>query len=255
VQGIDEATLPVILGQVMTFPKAGSTIVLETEKGPLLAAWRYGLGRSIAFTSDLSGRWGKEWVRWDQYGQFTAQMMKWVQRKETEKQYMVEVTREGEQGTFIVDVTDQQFMFVNHLKLNANLLLPSQQNETVALEQVAPGRYQGQFPAEEIGEYYFTLFNESFSQNQETSDQPEVFGYGVPYTDEFIRTDVNVSLLQHIAEVTQGEMLQPDDIPDDLFAVTSEIKDYGILLWPYCAGTFLFLLLANVAVRKFVNPV
>jgi hypothetical protein len=250
-QGIDEAGLPMIYGQVMAFPKNGATIVLNTEKGPLMAAWRYGLGRSIAFTSDLSGRWGKEWVRWDKYGQFTAQMVKWVQRKESEKQYTVEVSREGEQGTFTVDVTDPLLKFVNHLKLNANLLLPSQNTETIALEQVAPGRYRGQFQSEEIGEYYFTLFNE----DQEASDQPEVFGYGIPYTDEFTRAGVNVSLLERIATLTHGEVLQADDIPENLFAVTSTTKDFGIALWPYCAGAFLFLLLTNVVVRKFVNPI
>lgn len=250
-QGIDEASLPMIFGQVMTFPKNGATVVLNTEKGPLLAAWRYGLGRSIAFTSDLSGRWGKEWVRWDKYGQFTAQMVKWVQRKESEKHYTVAVSREGEQGTFTVDVTDPLLKFVNHLKLNANLLLPSQNTETIALEQIAPGRYQGQFQSEEIGEYYLTLFNDE----QSTTDQPEVFGYGIPYTDEFMRAGVNVSLLEQIATLTNGEVLQADDIPENLFTVTSTTKDFGIALWPYCAGAFLFLLLTNVVVRKFVNPV
>ena len=74
--GIDESMLPTIYGQVMTYPKPGGGVVLNTAKGPLLAACQYGLGRSVAFTFDLSGRWGKDWVPWEHYGKFTAQMIK-----------------------------------------------------------------------------------------------------------------------------------------------------------------------------------
>jgi hypothetical protein len=190
-------------------------------------------------------------VRWNRYGQFIAQMVKWVQRKETEKQYTFDIIRQGEQGTFTVDVTDRKFTFLNHLKLKTNLLLPSQTNETLALDQIAPGRYQGNFPADEIGEYYFTLF----SEDQESEDQPEVFGFGIPYTDEFTKVGVNMALLEQLAELTKGAILQINDVPEDLFAVKSDLKDYGTPLWPYFAAAFLFLLLVNVAVRKFVNLV
>ena len=44
-----------------------------------------------------------------------------------------------------------------------------------------------------------------------------------------------------------------DDIPDDLFTVQSDAKEYGTLLWPHCALAFLALLLVNVAARKFIN--
>ena len=37
---------------------------MRADKDPLLVSWRYGLGKVTAFTSDLSGRWGKEWVTW-----------------------------------------------------------------------------------------------------------------------------------------------------------------------------------------------
>lgn len=249
-QGIEYTSFPVILGQVLTYPKPGATVVLSTEKGPLLSAWRYGLGRSIAFTSDLSTRWGKEWVNWDQYGQFSAQMLKWVQRKETQKNYAVEITRQGEQGTFTADVTDSQHRFINHLALKLNILSTSQTNQTLSLEQIAPGRYQAAFPAEDIGEYYFSLFGD---EDDEQTD-PKVFGFGVPYTDEFTSVGVNTPLLDQLASMTNGQVLQLDEVPKDLFTVQSDIKDYGTSLWPYLAIAFLLLLLGNVAVRKFVNP-
>ena len=43
-----------------TYGKPAAEFVLVTPKtDPLLAVQRYGLGRTAAFTSDLSARWGR----------------------------------------------------------------------------------------------------------------------------------------------------------------------------------------------------
>lgn len=248
-QGIDPATVPVVLGQVQTYPKPNATIILNTEKGPLLSAWRYGLGRSIAFTSDLGGRWGRAWVPWEHYGQFVAQMVKWVQRKEMQQTYDVNITRQGEQGTFTVDVTDPQRQFLNQLTLKIKALFPDQTDQTILLDQIAPGRYQGRFPTETIGEYYFTLFREE----QDEQQQPEVFGFGIPYTDEFTKIGVNSALLERVATLTHGTVFQVQTPPEDLFTAHAAMRDYGDPLWPYFTFAFLFVLLSNVVIRKFMT--
>ncbi len=245
--GIPLDDLPPVHGLVLTYPKPGARILLETQEGPLLAAWSYGLGRSVAFTSDLSGRWGKEWVLWDHYGRFVSQMVKWAQRKEEPRNYAVDITGEGGKGTFTVDVTDDQNRFVNHLRLKIKVLLPSQRDRTIALDQVAPGRYRASFPAAEIGEYYLSLFGtqrEGFSRSQ-------TFGYGIPYTDEFNNRGVNHALFEGLASVTKGRVLNPEDNPKNLFTASSATREHGGPLWPYLALASLFLLVAEVAVRKF----
>ena len=249
-QGIDDKEFPAIYGQIVTYPKPGASTLLNTENGPLLAAWRYGLGRSVAFTSDLSGRWGKDWVTWGQYGRFVAQMVKWAQRKETPRNYAATIERNGEYGTFTVDVTDNQNQFVNHLDLNAKILFPSERSQTLTLEQIAPGRYQTAFPSEDIGDYYFSLFGTGENGNE----NPQVFGFGIPYTDEFSSTGVNTTLLERLASLTNGKVLTFDNIPGDLFRVQSDLKEYGKSLWPYFALAFLLLLLVDVAARKLLNP-
>jgi uncharacterized membrane protein/uncharacterized protein YegL len=248
-QGIADGGFPAIYGQVITYPKPGASVLMKTTQGPLLAAWQYGLGRSVAFTSDLSGRWGKDWVLWDQYGKFSSQMVKWVQRKETQRNYAATIDRKGEQGTFTVDITDNQNRFMNNLDLSINLLFPSKNSQTLSLDQIAPGRYQGSFPAEEIGDYYFTLFG----TEQENSGPPQVFGFGIPYTDEFTSTDVNLPLLEQLASITNGKVLTVEDIPNDVFTVQSGVKEYGTSLWKHFALAFLFLLLVDVAVRKILT--
>ena len=248
-QGIENINLPPIYGQVVTYPKAGAGVFIETSQGPLLAAWQYGLGRSIAFTSDLSSRWGRDWVVWDHYGRFTSQMVKWVQRKEALRSIFATIERQGEKGTFTVDVTSDQNRFLNHLDLNVNVLLPSGQNRTFFLDQIAPGRYQCTFPAEKIGAYFFSIFdNQSLS-----GSPPQVFGFGIPYTEEFNNAGVNLQLMEDLAATTNGRVLSIDHIPTDLYDARSDLKGSGTPLWPYFVLLFLLLLIVDVAVRKLFN--
>jgi uncharacterized membrane protein len=245
-QGIEHVDLPLIYGQVVTYPKPAAGVLIETSQGPLLAAWQYGLGRSIAFTSDLSNRWGKDWLLWDHYGRFTSQMVKWVQRKEARQSFLAAIDREGEKGIFTVDVTSDQNRFANYLDLNVHILLPSGQKQTVSLDQIAPGRYRCAFPAEEIGAYFFSIFgNESLS-----AAIPRVFGFGIPYTEEFNNTDVNMQLLADLASTTNGRVLSIDNIPADLYDAASDSRRAGIPLWPYFTLAFLLFLIIDVAVRK-----
>jgi uncharacterized membrane protein len=247
--GLVDVKLPAIYGQVVTYPKPGSELLIETEQGPLLAAWQYGLGRSVAFTSDLSNRWGKDWIKWKHYGRFTSQMVKWAQRKETSRRVIAAVDSKEEKGNFRVDVTTDQNRFINFLQLNTHVLLPSGKNQTFAMEQIAPGRYVGTFPAEEIGAYYFSVY----SNSDNFAGTPRTFGFGIPYTAEFNRTAVNEDLLEDIASTTKGRVLSIDNIPSDLFEDTSDSKQSDTPFWPYLIMIFLLLLVADVAARKLLN--
>jgi uncharacterized membrane protein len=241
--------LPAIYGQVVTYPKPGSELLIETEQGPLLAAWQYGLGRSVAFTSDLSNRWGKDWIKWKHYGKFASQMVKWAQRKETRKRFFSAIDIKGEKGNFLVDVTTDQNRFVNHLELNTNVLLPSGKDQTFAMEQIAPGRYVGAFPAEEIGAYHFSVYSNSGTY----AETPQTFGFGIPYAEEFNSTAVNEDLLEDLASTTKGRVLSIDQIPADFFKDKSDSRHSETSIWPYLMMIFLLLLIADVVARKLLN--
>ncbi len=239
---------PPIYGMDITYPKPGATIQLKTEEGPLLITKRYGLGKSLAFTSDLSGRWGKEWLHWDQYGKFVGQMVKFVEKQETSGKYAVTIERMGDQGDFLVDVTDPENRFINALDLKLNILFPdkSKANVAVALEQISPGQYKTTFPVEETGEYYLNLYEE---QNEQILNS-QTFGYGIPYTNEFQNLKINTALLQSLAKNTNGRLLTPEDDLASLFTAKSNETEYGIKLWPYFLIASILLLIVDVAVRK-----
>ncbi len=62
-RGLDMAQAPNLYGYVVTYGKPAAEMLLVTPKSdPLLAVQRYGLGRTAAFTSDLSRALGQRLV-------------------------------------------------------------------------------------------------------------------------------------------------------------------------------------------------
>ncbi len=79
--GIDWQEAPLLLGFNTSKLKPGAELLLSTEKGdPLLAHWRYGLGKVAAFTSDAKARWAAEWLGWPGYGKFWGQIARMLVR-------------------------------------------------------------------------------------------------------------------------------------------------------------------------------
>jgi hypothetical protein len=176
-------------------------------------------------------------------------MVKWAQRKETGKRFFAAIDGKGKKGNFIIDVTTDQNRFVNYLELNTHVLLPSGKDHTFAMEQIAPGRYAGAFPPEEIGAYYFSVYSNSGGDTA----IPRTFGFGIPYTEEFNSTTVNENLMEDLASTTKGRVLSIDTIPTDLFNDTSGSKQSETLIWPYLILIFLLLLITDVAARKLLD--
>src|SRR5215510_12551543 len=255
-QGLQMAQAPNLYGYVVTYGKPAAELVLVTPKtDPLLAVQRYGLGRTAAFTSDLSARWGKDWLRWPQFSQFVAQLMRWVQRQGVTENFDVRVDiREG-QALVQADVYDAQEHFVNHLDLHGSrVLTPSRQTLPVPFTPIAPGRYQGRFPVQGNGEYVLSLVGK---QDDKTLG-PKTVGLTLPYSAEYLGLDINYSLLNLLADRTGGQVLRADAVPEaaELLFTTqgheelTALKDY----WPWFVVLALCLFVLDIAVRQVFVP-
>ena len=77
-RGLDQG-LPRLRGYNGTTAKAAAQTVLVTARDdPLLAQWQYGLGRSVAWTSDSTGRWARDWLGWNGFSRFFSQLVAWT---------------------------------------------------------------------------------------------------------------------------------------------------------------------------------
>lgn len=72
-------TLPVLDSFVETTPKRAATVHLsDSDDRPLLASWRYGSGRVLAFTSQSVGGWAQEWNQVSAFPAWWGQWLRWT---------------------------------------------------------------------------------------------------------------------------------------------------------------------------------
>lgn len=204
IRGISATEYPTLLGYVATTPKARAETPLWSDKGdPLLAHWQYGLGRAVAFTSDAKAKWGRLWLSWDKYRQFWSQIGQWSLRRLENADFTTEVSIDKGEGLIDVESVDEQGNYRNFLNLQAAVVGPKGERQTVRLEQTGPGHYEGHFPTKEVGAYLLNLMDVKDGQVRGS----QAVGASVNYSPEFNASEPNLNLLRRLAESGSGKIL------------------------------------------------
>lgn len=147
--GYREGDLPYSLGYVMTEAKPTAQLLLVAETGdPLLAVARYGLGTGMAYTSDLTERWGGEWLAWDDGGRFWAQAIRGVLRKTDAEGLHLGTSNDTKKWSLDITRTAANGTPVSGIAWDASVLDENGKKRAVQIEQVGLGRYQASIPLE-----------------------------------------------------------------------------------------------------------
>jgi Mg-chelatase subunit ChlD/CheY-like chemotaxis protein len=250
-KGLAQSPLPSLRGYVLTYPKPRAELLMVADKDPLLVSWRYGLGRVMAFTSDLSGRWGKDWVTWQGFPQWAGQLARDTMRRVLETRMRTEFKPEGDAVNFVADFFSNEGKFLNHLKLRGNITAPNQTTQEKPLQQMAPGRYKTQFSPSQRGIHLLTVYAEG--ESGEAPLSVATVPYVAPYPKEYRELKANMSLLSRLAEETGGEMLDPNKLEEGvkrLYTPTPGKARRAQETWWPLAGAGLFLFLTDLAVRS-----
>ncbi|MGE0610116.1 MAG: VWA domain-containing protein, partial [Pirellulales bacterium] len=198
--GIDDG-LPPFTGYVMTTRKENPLVEIpllapepqSKDNNTLLAAWTFGLGRSVAFTSDAGSRWTADWNAWGNYDKFFSQMVRWSMRPAGDQgKFTVSTDVQDEKVRVVVTALDKDDKFVNFLDIGASALGPDLDPRDIKLEQTAPGRYVGTFDAKDAGSYFLML-------NPGAGQAPIRAGIDVPYSAEFKDRTTDDALLVNLA--------------------------------------------------------
>ncbi len=206
-RGIDQNTLPALLGYNGTSPKGTSRLDLLTPRGdPLLATWQYGLGRSAAWTSDLKGRWAIDWVQWNEFARFSSQLVSWLLPSPQVEGLSAQVSLQDEGAVINLEAKDEEGRPLNNLNVQGKLIDPDLETVEIPLRQVGPGQYQAVTRADQPGTYLVWLG----ASNTENNDQPMgqmTLGLVVPYSPEYRAGGINLGLLDELARITGGSQL------------------------------------------------
>ncbi|MFN9034948.1 MAG: hypothetical protein ACK5YO_01535, partial [Planctomyces sp.] len=177
----------------------------EEELDPILAVWRYGLGVTAAWTSDFTDRWGRDWVKWEQFQQMLSQTMTRISRTKREQSLRVYTYVNGNEGVVVVEDFHPEETL---LDVNVSVTGPNGFEESQAVRQIAPRRYQTSMPLKGEGRYQ-VLVGATDGARRETA----YAGFIVSYSPEYLRFRANPAVLRELAESTGGRELEIDGDP------------------------------------------
>jgi uncharacterized membrane protein/secreted protein with Ig-like and vWFA domain len=267
-QGIDSA--PQLLGYIGVTAKSAAQVILVNPDSPnpdnpdpILAAWQYGLGKSVAWTSDATGRWAKSWVSWDQFARFWAQTVRYTISEGTPTATDVRVSgfggaEAGEAATISVDAKTDAGAFLNGLTVQANVIAPDGATHVITLTQSAPGRYTGEFNPTKEGAYLIRIAGgEAGSEAAIAQTAGWVLSYSpeyqiaLPAENESNTAPPNVRFLVQLAQATGGGNVTGEyarvfahDLPPPPSAAQP--------VWPWLLVFATLLLPFDIAVRRVV---
>ncbi len=198
-------SFPPIKGYVMTTCKDNPLVevaLVAPQPGPernrtILAGWTYGLGKSVAFTTDAGARWATAWTDWEGYDKLFGQIAVWAMRPPADEgNFTIDTHVEDGQVRVVVNALDKNDEFLNFLNMSGIVVQPGPDLETqrLKLEQTAPGRYEGAAPVGQPGSYFVTI-------NPGGGMSPIRAGVNVPYSDEFRTRSSNEALLNGLVRL------------------------------------------------------
>jgi Ca-activated chloride channel family protein len=243
-QDIDWKAVPPLGGYVATTVKAtGELVLMSHQEDPILATWRYGLGRTAAFTSDAKAKWAVLWLRWRDFNKFWAQLTRWTLRSGSRSDTVARVERRDETGEVMVDAIDGKGEFINFLDAQIGVVAPNRERNVVDLEQVGPGRYRGRFSAPQEGVYLVGMAQ----RRAERVVGSQLAGLVVPYAQELRDLGVDEVLLREMAELTGGSPLAD---AREVFSKARRQSRIAVEIWPWLVGFVALMMIPEIAIRR-----
>ena len=256
------SAVPAVDGYVLTAPRDGlaqSSIIISTEDGqdPLFAYWNYGLGRSAAYTSDVSNLWGARWASWNEFQSFWEQVIRWALRPSAPSNMLVSTRVEGDMAIVDLEALDANSSYLNFVNANAIVVRPDAGAMQLPFQQTGPGRYRTQFQIDDAGAYLVNVaFQGGTEENPETHNLPAAIT--VPYAQEFRSVTHNGVLMENVMERTNGRSLSLEDDVKLVSLFDREGLDVARSpkpVWDFLAILAAILLIFDVAARRLsVNP-
>jgi Mg-chelatase subunit ChlD len=241
---------PPLYGYNATEARASARTIMVTPDGtPLLASGQFGLGRSLAWTSDLKGQWARDWLGWAEFPRFAAGLVDTLLPPRSADNLALELRNDGVQAIVDLTVSDASGQPLEQADVLGRLLGPDGTALDLRFEQIGVGRYRALAPASTAGVY---LAQVAAADEVGQAIGTASAGMVVAYAAEYGPNNDNSQLLRDLAALSGG---RSDPEPAAVFEHpgqdVGEVREMSLpLLW------FALLLLPfDVALRRlFLRP-
>jgi len=242
---IEEA--PELNGFVASKARENAEVLLATPSdSPVLARWQYGLGKTVAFTSDVKNRWASKWLEWPGYGKLWAQVTRDVMRRESGEQLDFRVDREGGEAIVSLSALTPDGRFRGDLAPRVRMSV-GDTTTTLQLPRTGAGVYQVRVPlrAGAVPARFELLDSPGLTRGAVAQAGPREVYY--TRSDEYRSFPPNMDLLRTIAEQTGGKVAPS---VQELFAREGDASRQSHALWPWLALAGLLAYLLDVFLRR-----
>lgn len=238
-----EKGLPKLLGYVAASPKDAARVVLESDEAdPILTLWQYGLGKTAAWNSDMTGRWSANYVNWENNLVLWNNLINWTIENYEGQDLEVDTKVEGGYGQIKAKQTDNNEEFAT----KAVITTPSLKTMEIDLAAEAPGQYIGSFRLDEIGTYLIKAVQEKEGEIQRTVGT----GLSVPYSPEY-SIKAKTDKLDRLVNEAGGKYIKdPKEVYEGPIADVTGRRDLTSPLLLLA----LLLFLADIAIRRLNLP-
>ena len=192
VEGI--GTPPELHGYIATTEKDTAQVFIRSHKNePVLAGWNIGLGKAVAWTSDVKPAWSKAWIPWRNFGKFWGQVVNWtLPTTDANADFDLTVSlRDGAAAVNIDTRTPSQSAYA------VRVAGPNGTSEAIEMQQRTLTRHNGTFQIHDSGSYIVTA-------QREGNGSKRTKALILPYPSEYAEFEVNIDLLKTLASGTGG---------------------------------------------------
>lgn len=245
-RGINLNGAPPLRGYDLTSLKPGPNQQVLTGPGgdPLLAVGRYGLGKTMAWTSDDGRKWARGWLKWPGFGALLTQSVRWILPEAEDPGLVLSVERGADgQARAVVEARGGDGSWRNFLDLKGRLVSPDGKGHELDLLQTAPGRYEATWDGSTPGTWLVQVGEPDGGTTLRT--------WTVPYAPEFARLEPDQNLLARVAEASGGQFGPP---AEDAFRAATTPTTVAREIWHPLVLLALLLLPLDVALRRVFLP-
>lgn len=233
---------PQLSGYLAATEKSLAAVSLMSDReDPILAWWQYGAGRVVAFMADSRGAWTSELLQWDQAAAFYGGMAAFTLPGE-EREGQLTTERQGDALRIVYTAPEGA---QTGLSTSVTALLPDGTQTQLALQESAPGVYEGEIAAAQLGAYALRVEQRDASgELQRVMEGGAVNGYSGEYD---LRNQNAENTLPYLSALTGGrEITDSAEMLKATHAVVRARRDLTQpLLW-----ALMVLLLCDIALRR-----
>lgn len=234
---------PLLLGYNGTTRKPAAIAPLLTPQGdPLLAHWRYGLGRAAAWTSDLAARWARDFIQTEEAALFMRQLVAWTFPPPQSTALQTSVSVDG--GHVRVSVVAQEDLAAQPGETRLRLIAPDGTVREMVIPPVAPDTFETTLDLDQPGAYFATVLR---TDANGTPLEQSKAGFVLPYSPEYQLVAYDETTLRTLAGETGGRLnVDAAAVWEPPAQPAVRVRD----VWPLLLVLAALLLVPDVAVRR-----